>query len=124
TLHLELAPHLPIVHTEPETLEGIISELLTNACKYTPPGERIAIAAVQKPQALEIRVTNFGVEIPENERSRIFDRFYRIPDADPAQQGGTGLGLALVQKRVARLGGTIKVESDNHQTCFSVSLPL
>ncbi|MDI9637980.1 PAS domain S-box protein [Geitlerinema splendidum] len=124
TLHLEQASHLPLVYTEPETLEGIISELLTNACKYTPPGERIAIAAVQKPQALEIRVTNFGVEIPENERSRIFERFYRIPDADPAQQGGTGLGLALVQKRVARLGGTIKVESQNHQTCFSVSLPL
>lgn len=123
-IYLEINPQLAPLHTESDLLEGIIRELLTNACKYSPPGEKIWVRVSQSLQTLELSITNEGVEIPENERSLIFDRFYRIPRSDPWQQGGTGLGLALVQKRVIRLGGTITVESQNNQTCFKVNLPV
>ena len=99
-------------------------ELLNNACKYTPPGEQIVLKANARPGKIQIEVMNSGVEIPANELSRIFDKFYRIPSTDSWKQGGTGLGLALVKKLTERLGGEIWVESAFNQTCFTVELPL
>ena len=62
-------------------------------------------------------------DIPEQELPRIFEKFYRIPNADPWKQGGTGLGLALVQKLVAQLNGTIQVESNQNLTTFMIEFP-
>ncbi|HEY9847437.1 MAG TPA: sensor histidine kinase, partial [Candidatus Caenarcaniphilales bacterium] len=62
-------------------------------------------------------------EIPAVELPRIFEKFYRIPNADPWKQGGTGLGLTLVQKLVKQLQGSIQVESRAQQTTFSIRLP-
>ncbi|WP_448560537.1 sensor histidine kinase [Trichothermofontia sp.] len=69
-----------------------------------------------------LSITNFGVEISPAEQSKIFDRFYRIPHHDPWQQGGTGLGLALIKKLVEYLGGLIHVESGDNRTCFHLTL--
>jgi signal transduction histidine kinase/DNA-binding NarL/FixJ family response regulator len=76
------------------------------------------------PQFFMIRVSNSGVEIPPTEQPRIFDKFYRIPNADPWKQGGTGLGLALVKRMVAHIGGEIQVASTQNWTTFTVMLPL
>jgi GAF domain-containing protein len=73
---------------------------------------------------LLISVSNSGVEIPEGERDRIFDKFYRIPNNDPWKHGGTGLGLALVKKLVERINGKVSVHSQANQTTFTVELPL
>jgi len=73
---------------------------------------------------LQFRVSNSGVEISPYELSRIFDKFYRISGIDRWKQGGTGLGLALVQKLTEHLGGKIWVESSSNETCFIVELPL
>jgi Signal transduction histidine kinase len=62
-------------------------------------------------------------QIPETELPRIFEKFYRVPNADPWKQGGTGLGLALVQKLVAQLNGTIQVESSQNITTFTIEFP-
>jgi signal transduction histidine kinase len=72
---------------------------------------------------LHISVSNSGVEIPDAEQHRIFDKFYRIPSSDPWKHGGTGLGLALVKGLVERLEGTIEVESGAGVTTFTVELP-
>ncbi|PSB17654.1 hypothetical protein C7B76_09560 [filamentous cyanobacterium CCP2] len=121
---------LPPITTDLANLERIITELLNNACKYSPSGEQIIISAqvsdvendVQT-SAFLIQVTNTGTEIAEQEYDRIFETFYRIPNNDPWKHGGTGLGLALVKKLVNRLQGSIQVQSTNRRTTFSLSLP-
>jgi signal transduction histidine kinase len=67
---------------------------------------------------------NSGVEIQADEFEHIFEKFYRIPNGDPWKHGGTGLGLALVKKRVTYLGGTIEVTSTQGRTVFIIHLPL
>ncbi|HEY9818969.1 MAG TPA: PAS domain S-box protein [Candidatus Obscuribacterales bacterium] len=123
-LTLTLDPSLPLLITDLSHFQRILHELLTNACKYTPAGGTVNLSVRANLGILEIVVTNSGVEIPESERDRIFDRFYRIPSHDPWKHGGTGLGLALVQKLVNCLGGTIQVDSGDHQTWFTLRLPI
>lgn len=71
-----------------------------------------------------LSVTNSGVEIPDDELPRIFEKFYRVVSTDRWQQGGTGLGLALVKKLVEHLGGTIEARSIQRQTTFKIKLPV
>ncbi len=123
-LKVQLASDLPQFVSDASDLERIVAELLNNACKYTPSGETITISASMQATWLQLQVRNSGVEIPDAEMSRIFDKFYRIPSCDPWKQGGTGLGLALVQKLVCQLGGSIAAQSENGYTQFTVKLPL
>ncbi len=123
-LETDISPSLPLLSCDVPSLGRIMTELLNNACKYTPPQETIKVTAQAHAGTIQLSVSNTGIEISPNELSRIFDKFYRIPKADRWQQGGTGLGLALVQKLVTRLGGTIQVESHSGQTCFTVVLPV
>lgn len=148
-LELDLAADVPPINTHLPSLERIMTELLNNACKYTPAGETITITSqritVSLPVAtsasdsgfspsvaqiipaqesrLQISICNSGVEIPAAEQERIFERFYRIPHHDPWKYGGTGLGLALVKKMVSRIQGEIHVESQNNYTCFTLTVP-
>ncbi len=122
-LEVQVEDGLPLLYTHPPSLERVITELVNNACKYTPPGEHITVSAMAHSDLIQMRVMNSGIEIPPQELSRVFDKFYRIPSADFWKQGGTGLGLTLVQKLVAYLGGSIQVESRFNQTCFIVELP-
>ncbi|WP_329626313.1 sensor histidine kinase [Planktothrix agardhii] len=126
--------------------------MLNNACKYTPNGgeiflgihyhslsnwlelipttnnkrktkkQNISLPSPSISDPLQIVIRN-PAEIPEQELPRIFEKFYRIPNADPWKQGGTGLGLALVQKLVAQLNGTIQVESNQNLTTFTIEFP-
>jgi PAS domain S-box-containing protein len=125
TLTLKVTKNLPKLYTDLNSLERILAELLNNACKYTPPGEKIQLQVRRPKQSEQIQflLTNTGVEIPAEEQQRIFDKFYRVPSADPWKQGGTGLGLALVQKLVMHLGGDIAVDSHDAQTRFTIILP-
>ncbi len=131
SLEIALSPELPALVSDVSSLERALSELLNNACKYTPPGEQILVMAqvTERPsdavaQMMQLLVINSGVEIPEDELTCIFDKFYRIPGGDPWKQGGTGLGLALVKKLAEHLGGTIEVASGQGNTVFTLSLPL
>lgn len=116
-------PKVPLINTNSQILERIVTELLNNACKYTPQGESITIAAEVNSQNIKLKVTNSGVVIDDVELERIFERFYRIPQQDRWQHGGTGLGLALVKKQVEYLGGTIEAENKNQQLSLIIELP-
>lgn len=143
-LHVVIADELPVFLSDVACLTRIVSELLNNACKYTPPGEQIVLSAkaiaefpteaksaeaavLALPRlatALILDVANTGVEIPAAEQAHIFEKFYRVPGIDRWKQGGTGLGLALVQKMAEHLGGSIAVQSQANKTCFTVRLPI
>ncbi|MEB3337384.1 MAG: GAF domain-containing protein, partial [Leptolyngbyaceae bacterium] len=135
-LKLEVPEDLDL-ETDASYLERLLTELLHNACKYTPAGETIILSAKRIPDLqpgsipaqslnpeawLQLCVSNSGVEIPAVECDRIFDKFYRIPNNDPWKHGGTGLGLALVKKLTEHLGGRIRVESSCQQTTFILEL--
>jgi PAS domain S-box-containing protein len=124
TLTVELDEGLPPLLSTPSSLMRILSELLDNACKYTPGGETISFNVRADADKVYFRVTNSGIEIPPSQLSRIFDKFYRIPNADPWEQGGTGLGLALALKLAKRLGGSILPKSGDGCTSFTLVLPL
>jgi signal transduction histidine kinase len=140
-LEIQIPDALPTLVSDTASLTRILSELLNNACKYTPVDERIVITAnaqsitpfIETPSELssefvvpgiQIRICNFGVEISEADLERIFEPFYRIPNSDIRNQGGTGLGLALIKKLVNYLNGTITAESFPSQTCFTINLPI
>lgn len=123
-LQLRIDSALPPLVCDRFSLERILSELLHNACKYTPAAEQIIVTAIALSNMIQFQVCNSGIEIPQSELCHIFDKFYRVPQQDPWQQGGTGLGLALVQKLVEQMLGTIQVESTGGWTTFTVQLPL
>ncbi|BAZ33371.1 two-component hybrid sensor and regulator [Cylindrospermum sp. NIES-4074] len=144
-LKVSVSPNLPPVVSDFSLLNRIVSELLNNAYRYTPPFEEIAVSAkliyttkslinedtssdiFNNPQVplLQITVSNSGVEIPITEQSRIFEPFYRIPNNESSPpDDGAGLGLALVRKLVLYLQGRIEVASSQGWTCFTIQLPL
>ncbi len=128
TLVVEVAPDLPEMVTDLFGLTRIVSELLNNACKYTPPQERIEMLARLGDRGdtphVVILIRNSGTEIPADQLARIFDPFYRIPSNDPWKHGGTGLGLALVKRLVHYMQGAIEATSQDGWTTFSLELPL
>ncbi len=123
-LTLSLSPDLPPMTTDASLLQRVLGELLTNACKYTPTGERIEVSAAATATLLNLCVANTGVDVPATECDRIFDRFYRIPNLDPWKHSGMGLGLALTKKRVEYLGGIIWAECGGRRLSLMVQLPL
>jgi PAS domain S-box-containing protein len=137
-LELQIASDLPTLSVDLSYLQRLVTELMTNAHKYTPSGERITVAANYymagdrhlQPMsanfrgAILLQVTNTGAEISAEEIPRIFDKFYRIPSNDPWSRGGTGLGLALVKKLSERIGATIQAESSNQQVTFTLQMPV
>ncbi|MEH2057283.1 MAG: response regulator [Nostoc sp.] len=144
TLQVSVPSDLPPLVSDLASLTEIVSELLNNACKYTPPdgemtldvrviyttkslindnGESGVLDNLQVPY-FQITISNSGVIIPKKEQSRIFEPFYRIPQSDRWQQSGTGLGLGLVKKLVEYLEGTIEVTSFQGWTRFIVKMPL
>jgi PAS domain S-box-containing protein len=131
-LNIDISPSISELICDQSCLERILVELLNNACKYTADEGEITLNIraelncspfTHKPEPMAIFTISNSTEIPAVELPRIFEKFYRVPNADPWKQGGTGLGLALVQKLVAQLQGTISVESVLGWTTFSVKLP-
>ncbi|MDJ0707694.1 MAG: PAS domain-containing protein [Leptolyngbyaceae cyanobacterium MO_188.B28] len=123
-LQVNIPADLPKMTIDPTSLERILTELLNNACKYTPARETITLSAMATPEKVQLQVSNSGVEIAASELPHIFEKFYRIPSNDPWRYGGTGLGLALVKKLADHLGASIQVESAAGKTKFTIQFPI
>jgi two-component system phosphate regulon sensor histidine kinase PhoR len=106
-------------------LEQALMNLLDNAVKFNKPNGEVHVQVHdQSGNRIEIRVSDSGVGIPAEDRSRIFERFYRVDKARSRQVGGTGLGLSIVKHAVEQMGGTVAVESElGKGSTFVVMLP-
>ncbi|MEM9264255.1 MAG: GAF domain-containing sensor histidine kinase [Cyanobacteria bacterium P01_F01_bin.13] len=112
-----------LIECDVAQLERIITELITNAIKYTPAKKTVTIKVTATDTDVKIAIANAGVQIPPDHQSRIFEKFYRVPELDQRQYGGSGLGLSLVKQLVANLDGTVEVKSTKQKTTFTVRLP-
>jgi len=113
------------VHLDPDILAQAIINLLSNAVKYTPSGGDIKLRSRLDETEAVIEVRDTGMGIPQESLSRIFDRFYRVPENNRAASG-TGLGLSLVHYIITELcNGSISVASVRDEgTCFTLRIPL
>jgi len=113
------------IRTNPDWLNQILSNLLENSIKFTPPGGKILIKCWQEQDKAIIAVTDTGIGIPAQELPFIFDRFYRVDRARARTAGGTGLGLAIVKFMAETLGGRIDAQSKvDVGSTFIVTLPI
>lgn len=118
-------PDSLFVSGDPDKLEVVFLNLLTNAIKFTPRGGRITVGWEVEKECILVHIEDTGVGIPEKDFSRIFDRFHQVDSSTTRQFQGVGLGLALVKELVDKHGGDLRVRSEvGKGSCFTVSLPL
>ena len=107
TLTLALEPGLPEILADRERVIQVMMNIVSNSIKYTPDGGHIAIRAGRAGSKVWMEVDDDGIGIPEEDRPRIFERFYRVDKARSRQSGGTGLGLSIAKEIVERHRGRI-----------------
>ena len=107
---VECAPIAEPVYVDRDMWEKMVSNLLSNAFKFTFEGA-VTVTLTARGRAVEFQVRDTGVGIPEDQRARVFERFHRIEGTQARTYEGTGIGLALVQELVKLHGGQVRVES-------------
>lgn len=107
-------------------LKAIISNLVDNAIKYTPPGGKISISFTEKNNMATIKITDTGIGLSRDEIAMIFHKFTRTPEGKKMVPGGSGLGLYIARKISAEMGGEVTAESKgrNLGSTFTVELPI
>jgi len=124
-LSLERVPGLRPILANRRAIEEVISNLLTNAIKYTPEGGSVTVSATEEQEYVRISVRDTGIGISRDNLDRIFERFYRVRDDRTRFISGTGLGLAIVKSIAEAHNGSVKVESQTDRgSTFHVSLPV
>jgi len=111
TFDLDFPPDLPSVWGDPERLREVLSNLVSNAVKYSPKGGMVWVGGRVDQTGVTVYVADQGIGIPPEEQDRIFDRFHRIETGLHRGTEGTGLGLYLVKAIVEAHGGRVWVES-------------
>jgi signal transduction histidine kinase len=123
-LTLELAPALPAVWGDAARVTQILTNLLANAHKYTPPEGSITITARGEEGRVRVSVQDTGIGLSPEDQAQLFTPFFRAQHDTTQGVGGTGLGLAITRALVERHGGTITVTSTlGRGSTFSVTLP-
>jgi two-component system sensor histidine kinase KdpD len=124
-IDIDLTPGLPMLDLDAVLMEQVLFNLLDNAAKYAPAGSRIQIRARQNEGFVFVQILDEGDGIPESDRERIFDKFYRIHRAD-RQRAGTGLGLPICRGFIEAMHGTIEADNrlDRKGAVFTIKLPI
>jgi signal transduction histidine kinase len=123
-LVLDLPSDEVVVNGDRDRLAQVIGNLLSNAIKYSPQGGEVRVHVEQDDGRALLEVTDAGVGITDDDRNRIFDKFFR-GEAASSTVGGTGLGLAVAREIVTTHGGSIEVESElGSGSTFTVEVPL
>ena len=106
-------------------LLSLVRNLVENGVKYSDDGDTVRLSVTGRGEEVEVRVSDEGIGIPEDDHSRVFERFYRVDRARARDTGGSGLGLSIVRNVVQRHGGSVELHSrEGEGTTVTVRLPL
>ncbi len=123
-LNIDIDSKPACVKARPRDVSDILSNLVSNAIKYTKQG-RVDVTGQLVGNQYILHVSDTGIGVPEKDRERLFEEFYRAGNAKDQERHSSGLGLNIVEAIVVRLGGNVSFESQEGQgTTFTVKLPL
>jgi two-component system phosphate regulon sensor histidine kinase PhoR len=124
TVHID--PGAETVRADPAKLHDVLRNLVENAVHHTPDGTAIELSSAPNGKGVTLSVADSGLGIPESDRQRVFERFYRVDKARARESGvgGTGLGLAIVKHLIGLHGGKVEVANrEQGGAVFSITLP-
>jgi len=109
------------VFIDQQMFRNIIFNLLSNAIKYSPEGKSIEFCTINAPSGIEVKITDHGMGIPDDDKTHLFERFFRAKNATNVQ--GTGLGLNIVKRYVDLMGGSISFTTkEGEGTTFKIAV--
>jgi two-component system sensor histidine kinase SenX3 len=111
TFETDIPENLPALHGDKDLLGVAITNLITNAFKYTASGGRVSVSAAAEESDVIIEVADTGIGISNEDQARVFERFFRSDHAEVRQRTGSGLGLSLVAEIAEIHDGSVSVES-------------
>lgn len=122
-VHVEMPPNLPELDADPDRLNQILTNLLSNALKFTPAGGKICLSAWREDDHVKVEVVDTGIGIPEDALPHLFNQFFRV---DPTVSvSGTGLGLPITKGLIEAHGGHIEVRSKvGEGSAFRFTIPI
>jgi PAS domain S-box-containing protein len=124
SIRVDLNGDAPVVLADPDLVHRILTNLVSNAVKYSQPETIVGVEVHQNGDAVEVAVRDNGVGLTEEERSQLFSKFFRADRQEVREAGGTGLGLFITKNLVEMQGGEMRVESEpGHGSTFTFTLP-
>ncbi|MEG0984799.1 MAG: ATP-binding protein [Clostridia bacterium] len=123
-IYTNRAPEPSFIIGNPDRVEQMLINLIENAIKYNKNGGSVTVSIFNSEDTINMSISDTGIGIPEENVSRLFERFYRVDKGRSRSMGGTGLGLSIVKHIVKSMGGMIEVHSKvNEGTEFLITLP-
>jgi PAS domain S-box-containing protein len=124
-LQSEVPSALPEITADPDRVAQILTNLIGNACNYTPAGGRVTVSVWSNDDEVCISVSDTGIGISKEDQEKVFERFFRADDSMVQDAPGTGLGLSIVQSLTEIQGGRVWVESElGKGSTFTFALPI
>ncbi len=120
----EIDGNIPRIHADPKRLMQVFHNILENALSFSPKGSVVYIRCMNKNDAVIVEVEDEGPGIPEKERARIFNRFYRVDPSRSRNTGGSGLGLAICSRILQAHGAVISAENGKKGALFRIVFPV
>jgi PAS domain S-box-containing protein len=113
------------VNIDPERLTQVLTNLISNAVKFSSPGNQVDVTITQHDDKVRVSVIDYGHGIPKDFQSQIFQKFSQADSSATRSKSGTGLGLSISKTIIEKLNGTLKFKSEpNKETVFYVDLPI
>ncbi|MBP1465551.1 HAMP domain-containing protein [Candidatus Chloroploca sp. M-50] len=123
-MELDVEAYLPSVWSDPDRIDQVMINVLSNAFRYTPSGGKVTVRAVYANPMVKVSVQDTGVGIADEHLPHVFERFYRVDKSRARQSGGNGIGLAIVRHLIDVQGGEIWAESAGPGTGTTISFTL
>ena len=121
----EVPAGLPMISLDAERMMFAIQNLIDNAIKYTLPGGEVKVVVVPHPKEIEVRVSDSGIGISQNDQEHLFEKFFRTKRAVELFTDGSGLGLFIVKSIVEAHGGRLQVQSEEGKgSVFALTIPI